>query len=127
MFSDASPLFATPVYLHFTNWYQAERRGLVDFNFADFQMVVQRRATDRPRVTEAVAVRPLLFNWQLNGGSTYDYFVVRAPADFSDLLFKEHAADVELVGTTGMWWLYRNRAALPQPRQRDSAAQSGVQ
>jgi hypothetical protein len=118
MISDASPIFATPVYLHFANWYQAERRGIVDFNFADFQMVVRRRGTDRPRVTELQAVRPLLFDWQSNGGSTYDYFVVRAPADFSDMLFKEHAAEVELVGRTGVWWLYR---------KRDSAAQSAVQ
>ena len=118
MISDASPIFATPVYLHFANWYQAERRGLVDFNFADFQMVVRRRGADRPRVTELQAVRPLVFDWQSNGGSTYDYFLVRAPADFSDRLFKEHAAEVEFVGRAGMWWLYR---------KRDSAAQAAVQ
>ena len=110
MISSASPHFATPVYLHFASWYQAERRGVVDFNFADFQMVVQRRSTNRPRVSEGLAVRPGLFDWQLNGGATYDYFLVRAPADFSGVLFKEHAADVELVGTAGLWWLYRNRA-----------------
>jgi len=122
MIGNASPHFATPVYLHFASWYQAERRGVADFNFADFQMVVQRRDTDRPRVTEGLAARPVLFDWQLNGGSTYDYFLVRAPADFSNVLFKEHAAKVEFVGRAGMWWLYRNRE-----RPRDSAVHSAVQ
>ncbi|HEY7642930.1 MAG TPA: hypothetical protein VH814_24570 [Steroidobacteraceae bacterium] len=121
MISNTSTHFATPVYLHFANWYQVERRGVVDFNFADFQMIVQRRAIDRPRVDEGLAVRPVLFDWQHNGGSSYDYFLVRAPADFSATLFKEHAADVELVGTAGMWWLYRNHAAVA------ATAQSAVQ
>jgi hypothetical protein len=112
--SNASPHFATPVYLHFVNWYQAERRGVVDFNFADFQMVVQRRDTDRPRVKEGLELSPILFDWQANGGSTYDYFLVRAPADFGNVIFKEHAADVELLGKAGMWWLYRKRPATAQ-------------
>jgi hypothetical protein len=125
MISSRSSYFATPVYMHFANWYQAERRGVVDFNFADFQMVVQRRATDRPRVNEGRAAIPVLFDWQLNGGSTYDYFLVRAPADFGNVIFKEHAAEVELVGTAGMWWLYRNHAAAAAAG--DAAARSAVQ
>jgi hypothetical protein len=104
--------FSTPVYLHFANWYQAERHGVVDFNFADFQMVVQRHDKGRPRVTEGLAWRPLLFNWQRDGGSTYDYFLVKAPADFSEVIFKEHITEVELAGREGMWWLYRNRRTL---------------
>src|SRR5690606_12899815 len=31
-----SPLFALPVYMHFPARYQADKAGIVDFNFADF-------------------------------------------------------------------------------------------
>jgi hypothetical protein len=103
-----SPLFATPVYLHFVNWYQAKQHGIVDFNFGDFQMVVRRPNMAAPRVGEGLAWRPFLFDWHSNGGSTYDYFLVRAEVDLASALFKEHATDVELVANSGFWWLYRN-------------------
>jgi hypothetical protein len=100
--------FANPVYLHFVSWYQAVKGGIVDFNFADFQSVVQRPDTAAPRVDETVAWAPWLFDWQAHGGSRYDYFLVRAGANFAPLIFKDRLNSVELIAQTDLWWLYRN-------------------
>jgi hypothetical protein len=103
-----SRYFANPVYLHFVSWYQAVKGGIVDFNFADFQSIVQRPNRAAPRVDETLAWAPWLFDWQAHGGSRYDYFVVRAGADVAPLIFKDRLGSVELIAQTDSWWLYRN-------------------
>lgn len=109
VFDNRSPLFAFPVYLHFPAWYQAERRGVVDFNFADFFSQMARYRKDAPqRVTEILGWYPTEFQWKANGGAHYDYFIVKAPLDISNEIFKEKRSSVEFVGRSGWWWLYRN-------------------
>ncbi len=104
-----SPLFATPVYLHFPAWYQATKNGIVDFNFADFHPQVVRYRQDRgPRVHEQLGWAPWRFQWDRDGGSTYRYFVVKSDVDFAPLLFKEKEGSVALVARNEWWWLYEN-------------------
>lgn len=105
---NGTPLFGTPVYLHFSSWYQARKLGVVDFNFADFRLVLSRRDVKEPRLGEALAWSPWLFEWDGNGGSTYDYFIVKASDDVSRDIFKEHLSSVRLVSQNGWWWLYEN-------------------
>ena len=50
------------------------------------------------------------FEWQTHGGAHYDYFIVKCSVDISPLIFKEHRESLELVASSGWWWLYRNRA-----------------
>jgi hypothetical protein len=90
-------------------WYQARHQGLVDFNFADFlpQMVRYRRDAG-PRMTDFLGWYPAEFQWQANGGGGYDYFIVKAPLDISEAIFKEKRSAVTLVERSGWWWLYRN-------------------
>jgi hypothetical protein len=104
-----TPLFSTPVYWHFASWYQATKRGIVDFNFADFYTVVQYKQADRPRVSEQVSWYPQLFDWQQHGGASYDYFVIKADTDVGPILFRGHEAAVELAAHSGWWWVYRKR------------------
>ena len=103
-----SPHFPLPVYLHMPLWYQAQSAGVVDFNFADFlpQMVRYRRDAG-PRISEPVTWYPLQFQWDINGGGTYEYFLVHCRADASNYIFKDRLASVELVSQEGQWWLYR--------------------
>lgn len=109
VFDSSSPLFATPVYMHFPAWYQATRRGVVDFNFADFfPQPVRYRKDAGPRMDEQLAWYPTAFNWQAHGGARYDYFLVKASYDVAPAIFKERRASVELVARSGWWWLYRN-------------------
>lgn len=106
----APDMFMTPVYLHFASWYQAEKKGIVDFNFADFQMVVQRPDISEPRIDETLAWRPDLFDWERNGGSNYYYFLIKADFDVGTYVFRDRLDEtVELAAHSGGWWLYRNR------------------
>lgn len=107
---NGSRQFATPVYLHFVSWYQAKTGGIVDFNFGDFQSIVLRPNMAAPHVGEALAWAPWLFDWQIHGGSRYDYFVIKASADVGLPIFKDHVDSVELIARADSWWLYRNLA-----------------
>jgi hypothetical protein len=103
-----TPLFGTPVYLHFASWYQAQKAGIVDFNFADFRLVLRRADATEARIDEQLAWSPQLFQWSAHGGSRYDYFLVKADVDVSPILFKDRLPSVSLVKRSGWWWLYAN-------------------
>ncbi len=126
VFDNASPLFETPVYLHFPAWYQATQRGIVDFNFADFlPQPVRYRSDAGPRMAELVSWYPPDFQWELHGGARYDYFIVRANVEISMRIFKERRGAVQLVARSGSWWLYRNLERATAPVARASAATGG--
>lgn len=104
-----SPLFGTPVYLHFPAWYQAIHGGVVDFSFADFYSSMARyREGVGPRLVEDVGWFASTFDWSKHGGSRYDYFIVKSNIDVSSPIFKNDLPRVELVARSGWWWLYRN-------------------
>lgn len=109
VYDKSSPLFAAPVYMHFPAWYQATHLGIVDFNFADFYSQMARyKETAGPRMTESLAWYPTVFQWEVNGGRNYDYFIVKSGFDISNEIFKEKRGAVQLVTRSGWWWLYRN-------------------
>lgn len=104
-----SPLFASPVYLHFPAWYQALGRGLVDYSFSDFYSSMARyRGGTGPRIGEYTSWYPQAFRWDADGGISYEYFIVKSNHDVSAEIFKEKLASVELVARSEWWWLYRN-------------------
>jgi len=105
----SSPFFALPVYMHFPSWYQAQRGGVVDFNFADFhpQMVRYRKEVGS-RIGETLAWYPTAFQWSEHDGARYDYFLVKAPWDVSQEIFKDKRGAVRLIAHDGWWWLYSN-------------------
>lgn len=105
---NGTPLFRTPVYLHFASWYQTLEAGIVDFNFADFQLVLRRKDVVEPRVDEYLAWYPWLFDWRTHGGDHYDYFLVKADGDAAELIFKEQMSSVKLISQSGWWWVYEN-------------------
>ena len=70
----------------FASWYQAQKAGIVDFNFADFRLVLRRKDMAEPRVGEQLAWYPGFFDWNLNGGARYDYFIVKADGDLAATL-----------------------------------------
>lgn len=106
---NASENFGNPVYLHFHAWYQATAGGIVDNSFAmTFPSLVRYRDLNAPRVGDELAWRPAEFQWERDGGPSYDYFIVCAGADVATELFKDHLTSVELVAHEPPWWLYRN-------------------
>jgi len=103
-----STQFAYPVYMHFPSWYQAKKRGVVDFNFGAFYGTMARyKSAKQPPYGSGLAWNPGAFRWAANNGDSYDYFLVRAGVDVSATIFKEHRSNVELVAREGWWWLYK--------------------
>ena len=101
-----------PAHFHTGVWYQVEKRGIVDFNFAFFfpSMVRFKEGAHSWIPNDSVVWRPLAFEWDARNGAHYDYFVVYARNDMTDAIFKGARDRVELVENVGWWWLYRKVA-----------------
>lgn len=100
-------------YLHFATWYQSEKQGMVDFNFAWFPPQVARFKADHlPAVSYGFEHEPGEFDWRKHHGENYRYFVVRHTEPLSRDLFK--GADCEPVQllTSGAWILFERRNCL---------------
>jgi len=105
----SSSQFTAPVFLHFPSWYQAEHRGIVDYNFGAFYgTMVRYKAENQSAISDDFAWNPRVFDWRFHGGDNYDYFVIRSREDVSAELFKDRRSSVELISNENLWWLYEN-------------------
>ena len=101
-------------YLHFPLWYQAERGGLVDYNFASVAPFPLRYgARHRPAVGPGFEWSPGSFDWSRHDGARYEYFFVRRAAALPEGFFRNPDCDVSLLKAAGSWSVYEQ-----QPRRR---------
>jgi hypothetical protein len=109
-FSTASPGAGHPyAYIHYPAWYQAERNGLVDFNFAWFPpQVVRWRPERAPAITPGFEWHPQRFDWLKHEGERYRYFFVHGalPAGFFDTARCPPAR----IFADGAWAIYERRS-----------------
>ena len=115
MYMPAMPVtagFAEPVHFHTGVWYQAEKRGIVDFNFAFFfpSMVRFREGQHAWVPNDSVVWQPLQFEWERSNGAHYDYFLIHSMENLQAPMFKNHQDKVELVANQDWWWLFRKVA-----------------
>lgn len=113
VFDKASPAAGNPtVYENFPAWYQAERQGLVDFNFAWFPPQIVRYRLDRlPAVRPAdVGPKPFFeaFDWTRSNARIYRYFFVRHLQPLPPGLFENNDCPVTLRKSVGHWDLFEN-------------------
>ena len=108
------------VYLHFPLWYQAEKQGFVDFNFAIFHPEVVRFARRPSPIDRYVSLGAGAgwFDWKLSHGSQYRYLFVRHTAPIPAGLFSGADCPPVQVAASGPWALYENR---PCPARRSKA------
>ena len=99
-------------YMHWPAWYQAERGGFVDFNFAVFlpQIVRYRPDTMPARFSrEDWAQNPAGgFDWQRDGAAAYRYFFVRHRGPLPEAFFPSGPCRPVPVKSSGDWSLYEN-------------------
>ena len=97
-------------YHHFPLWYQAEKRGLVDFNFSSFQATIVRyRADHIPPVTTRSPFRlARQFDWTRDDAAIYRYFFVRSLAPLPPGYFPTGRCAPVLLKSSGAWSVFEN-------------------
>lgn len=96
-------------YLHYPAWYQAEKQGLVDFNFAVFfSQIIRFKYSHIPTSILRYGYSPELFDWDKNQGWQYRYFIVRSDKQAIDNIIKKPNCLPTLTKLSGQWALYEN-------------------
>jgi hypothetical protein len=97
-------------YRHYPTWYQAEKDGFVDINFAWFlPQIVRFKPGQLPAVPPDFENTPAEFDWKKNGGRLYRYFFVRNKHAMPAKFFHNDECDVVLVRKVDDWSLYERR------------------
>ncbi|MBB5444773.1 MULTISPECIES: hypothetical protein [unclassified Paraburkholderia] len=111
IFDRASPAYRSPVaYEHQSLWYQAEKRGFVDPNFATYVPQIARfRPGMMPMAPLTLEHDPAGFEWNKDNGRLYRYFFVRKEGPLPKDFFANSECDVTLVVHEGEWSLYERR------------------
>ena len=107
-------------YIHWPAWYQAERGGFVDFNFARFLPQIVRYRRDRIPTRfgrEEWSQHPAEgFDWERDGAAAYRYFFIRHDGPLPTTFFPAGQCRPVLVTSAGDWSLYENvRCWTPAP------------
>ena len=88
-------------------WYEVEKRGFVDFNFAYFLPQIVRFRADRfPPMVPGFDDAPEAFDWHALHARVYRYFFVRHAAPLPPGLFENDECRVALRKEAGEWSLY---------------------
>ena len=110
--SGSVPTDNSVVYIHYTAWYQAERHGLSDFNFAWYTpQIVRYRAGYSPPTTIGFEWKPSSFNWSKHNGDNYRYFFVRGKHS-AEKLFTGAPCMPQPMIRNGLWTVYENCLAV---------------
>lgn len=105
-----SAFYKAPVYLHYQLWYQAEKGGLADFNFAYWPgLNLTYKRTDLPPVDDSFPWYPASFDWDRHNAVQYRYFVVKGGDDFAAHVLGKHVDKVSLIMKVNDWFLFENR------------------
>lgn len=106
IFSAESDVIRNPtIYSNYASWYQAERKGFVDFNFAWFPPQIVRFRPGRASPVDINFV-PTEFDWKKYDAGQYRYFIVRQSGEVNPGLFKGVACQPALVEAAGKWRIY---------------------
>jgi hypothetical protein len=99
------------VYLHYPVWYQAEKSGFVDFNFAWFPpQIVRYRPEHLPAVSTGFEWHPQGFDWKRHDGVDYRYFIARHEEPLPENLFDGADCPPVSLIRSGSWTVFERRA-----------------
>lgn len=113
-----------PVYLHFGQWVQVERGGVVDYSFAEiFPNRFRYLPEANPALPVSIEWRPHALDWHRDGGEIYDYLLLRSTdrAAALDFVRNLHAPLVPTARADGGWWLFANAARVGKLKKTPDA------
>ncbi len=103
----ASPVWHHPWAYHaYAAWYQVDRGGFVDFNFA---ALLPEMVRFRPGRTPPLQASVQDFDWHRDHASAYRYFFVHHTQPVPPGMFDNDQCRVQLVRDAGSWSLYERR------------------
>jgi len=110
IFEKASPAAVNIyAYMHYPLWYQAEKHGLVDSNFALLlPQVVRFKSKSMTPTRMDFDWSPEKFNWVKHQGHLYRYFFVRNSKPLPSSFFDNQQCKVNLIKSAGIWQLYES-------------------
>src|SRR5262249_15453701 len=114
IYQDSEPNSQGREYINYPAWYQAEKGGFVDFNFAIFQHSIVRYRTERvPGLSKYMG-------WMSTQSDIaadlplYDYLFIRETAEEVDQMMKNNPrCRFRLRAEDGMWRLYEKEECTP--------------
>lgn len=100
------------IYLHYGQWYQAEKNGFVDFNFAWTPAMIMRFTDANPTpIKPGFEWEPAKFNWLTHNGNLYRYFIIKSKKEINPTVFFEGALCVPTrVFKKDEWQVYERSA-----------------
>lgn len=111
IYDRSSPAAENPAaYVHFVSWYAAEKRGLVDFNFAWFPpQIVRYRKEAAPEFIPSYEWRPERFR-RLSDCDRYDYLVVRGEIPSGRSFLRGSTCSHHELSREGSWTVFSRSA-----------------
>jgi hypothetical protein len=96
------------IYLHYGSWYQADKKGFVDFNFAWFPPQMLRFKTDSvTQIKPSFEFQPKTFDWRTHQGNNYDYFIFRSEILVDEKIYFSGAQCMPtLLEHRGAWYVF---------------------
>lgn len=112
---DGSPAFENfSIYRNFPLWYQAEKQGLVDYNFAHLApQVVRFRATERDPFEIIKDIGRI--DWSDIAPGRYRYYFVRSEKGVPMTYFAQGKCAPTLLKSSGAWSVYDNVNCYSEP------------
>lgn len=102
-----NPRHITPILLHATSWYFAEKGGLGNRYYSTFNMVI-RYKKNAPSIISDIQKKiqwePQSFNWNQDS-KYYDYFILHGDISKINSVYGG-IKNLHLIYTDGKWWLY---------------------
>jgi len=99
------------LYIQYGAWYQAEREGMMDFNFAWFPpQIVRFRPQHVPPWHPGLEWKPARFDWTTYHGANYRYFFVRNFGPLPANLFRGADCAPAPIWSGDGWTIFERRA-----------------
>lgn len=112
-FTPTSRASYAPLMLHMGCWYQAEKDGLCEFNFAGNWVTPARFRESATRIRQGFEWLPHTFDWPLHDGEAYDYYLVKHPESADSWLREKSGGALRLLARKGEWQLYTQAGERP--------------
>lgn len=96
------------IYTHYASWYQAEKKGIVDFSFSWFSpQPVRFKASRLPSMKPGIEWYPDDLKWETHLDKGYEYYFVRGNISPINIIIKHNPCSMRHLATSGSWHVYK--------------------